>query len=396
MTLLISLALAGVFVLLCGGSLKKRPWVYYCLAILTAGAVCGCTFAGVSFPRWFTVYVWPVLAQGGLAAGLFVLVMFAGALPNGSGPVKRLMPLRGELSILACILTFGHNIAYGKTYFLGIAGLPRYQQLAAVCSVAMLCILIPLFVTSFPAVRRKMKAKKWKRIQRWAYGFYGLLYVHILLLTVPQALRGRSGYGLTIGAYTAVFVCYALCRVAKARAVKTRRTAGLAARQRGLAVCAVCAAALLSLGLTRAGTMAAAAVVETETAEVTASPVSTAEPDPDPPVPSPTATAEPSPAAEEETQSVSRRYQDGVYTGEAFGYMDYIVVSVTVEGAVITDIAVTGYWDDDAYYEKAVSVIDDILAAQSTEVDAATGATYSAQGILDAVAAALESARVSE
>ncbi|MBQ3880064.1 MAG: FMN-binding protein [Oscillospiraceae bacterium] len=34
------------------------------------------------------------------------------------------MPMRAQLSILACILTIGHNIAYGKTYFVMLFGAP--------------------------------------------------------------------------------------------------------------------------------------------------------------------------------------------------------------------------------------------------------------------------------
>lgn len=43
--------------------------------------------------------------------------MVVGALPNGHPLMKRNMPVRGELSIFACLLTLGQNLSYGKNYF---------------------------------------------------------------------------------------------------------------------------------------------------------------------------------------------------------------------------------------------------------------------------------------
>ena len=47
--------------------------------------------------------------------------------------------------------------------------------------------MLILTVTSFPQVRKKMNAVKWKKLQRTAYIFYGLIYAHILLINVPYA-----------------------------------------------------------------------------------------------------------------------------------------------------------------------------------------------------------------
>ena len=58
-----------------------------------------------------------IFTQGGLAGALFVLVMYAGAVKNGGVYIRHIMPIRSELSIMASILTLGHNIAFGRTYF---------------------------------------------------------------------------------------------------------------------------------------------------------------------------------------------------------------------------------------------------------------------------------------
>ncbi|MBP1736794.1 MAG: hypothetical protein H6Q60_675 [Oscillospiraceae bacterium] len=87
------------------------------------------------------------------------------------------------------------------------------------------------------------------------------------------------------------------------------------------------------------------------------------------------------------------RYTDGVYTGSADGYRGTTQVSVTVENGVMTDIEVLSYGDDEEFFVKAESaVIADILESQSTDVDTVSGATFSSNGIINAVADALSSA----
>jgi DMSO/TMAO reductase YedYZ heme-binding membrane subunit len=230
MIFLISLTLAILFVGVSAKHLQIHPVPFY----LAAAAIS----AGVIFIAWNNIlydnivsspvianWVWPVFSRGGLAGSLFVLVMITGALPNDSFLIKKLMPVRGQLSILACILTFGHNLAYGKIFFGNLAAtgakLSLFQKMAARCSCVMLLIMLPLFVTSFPAVRQKMQAKRWKQLQRLAYLFYGLLYCHILLLTLPYAMEGKRTYQITVLAYSVVFLGYGVCRISKA--VATRR-----------------------------------------------------------------------------------------------------------------------------------------------------------------------------
>ena len=45
----------------------------------------------------------------------------------------------------------------------------------AIISLVLIIIMLVLTVTSFQAVRKKMKAKKWKQLQRTAYVFYGFV-----------------------------------------------------------------------------------------------------------------------------------------------------------------------------------------------------------------------------
>ena len=86
-------------------------------------------------------------------------------------------------------------------------------------------------------------------------------------------------------------------------------------------------------------------------------------------------------------------YTDGTYTGSATGFGGKITVSVTISGGIITSIEiVSAAYETESYFEQALAVIDAILAAQSPNVDAVSGATYSSNGIINAVKAALNKA----
>ncbi len=86
-------------------------------------------------------------------------------------------------------------------------------------------------------------------------------------------------------------------------------------------------------------------------------------------------------------------YVDGVYEGEGTGYGGVIRVRVTVSGGAVTDIEVTEHGGEDpAYYMLAEAVVDNAIAAQSADVDGASGATFSSAGLRQAIAQALEQA----
>lgn len=82
--------------------------------------------------------------------------------------------------------------------------------------------------------------------------------------------------------------------------------------------------------------------------------------------------------------------KDGTYEGSAYGFGDLITVSVTLKDGKMTDISVlSADGEDKPYYKQAVSVLNEMLSAQSTEVDTVSGATLTADGLIDAVADAL-------
>lgn len=86
-------------------------------------------------------------------------------------------------------------------------------------------------------------------------------------------------------------------------------------------------------------------------------------------------------------------YVDGTYTGSGTGFGGTITVQVIVSNHQIAAINILDASSETAaYFANAQGVISKILASQSPNVDAVSGATYSSNGIIQAVQNALSQA----
>ncbi|MCX7773009.1 MAG: FMN-binding protein [Clostridia bacterium] len=105
----------------------------------------------------------------------------------------------------------------------------------------------------------------------------------------------------------------------------------------------------------------------------------------------PSTTPQPTPAP---TVNASG-YKDGTYEGSGIGYHHRTTtVSVTISNGQITDINTISTGDDGRFYDRAFPyVTSEIISAQDTSVDAVSGATFSSNGIMSAVADALSKAK---
>jgi uncharacterized protein with FMN-binding domain len=90
----------------------------------------------------------------------------------------------------------------------------------------------------------------------------------------------------------------------------------------------------------------------------------------------------------------SSKYKDGTYQGSGTGYRGRTTtVSVTIKGGKIVDVAVVSTGDTMRFFDQAYPVItQSIMSSQKSNVDAVSGATYSSNGIMQAVADALNRA----
>ncbi|GKX68584.1 FMN-binding protein [Inconstantimicrobium mannanitabidum] len=92
--------------------------------------------------------------------------------------------------------------------------------------------------------------------------------------------------------------------------------------------------------------------------------------------------------------STAKTYKDGTYTGTGTGFRGATTkVSVTVSGGKITKIETVSNGDTPDFYERAINTISgEIISAQSASVDTVSGATFSSNGIIEAVQNALSQA----
>lgn len=85
-------------------------------------------------------------------------------------------------------------------------------------------------------------------------------------------------------------------------------------------------------------------------------------------------------------------YPDGMYYGTAEGYLGDVKVAIVLKNKTIQSVEILENEDDAAFFNRARAVAGNIVKNQTTSVDVVSGATYSSNGIINAVKAALESA----
>ena len=414
-TLLCSLAFFHFF----GKAVKKKPAVLYGICILLS-------LVSIFYPRegglpFLDFFFKKIMQRGMLAGSLFIWVMLAPVLPKSFSGRKTIYLLRGEMAICASLITLAHNLAFGGKYFdalfLGHGHISLMELHAAIVSCLMILLLIPLTITSFQAVRRKMQAKTWKRLQNWSYLFYLLLYLHIFFIYQGALIRGKGEYFFTLMLYSFIFGFYGFLRIRQYRvqketrekkAVPLLRIAGI------LPIVCLFLSVFYSAGKYRAALEANVDKIRAQetVAESKESADNAAENK---------GSVESIGNGEEKSDSAleasgdkasvnssegysdveaadgnnaSDMYKDGEYLGKASAYNGNVEVKVTISGGKMTAIDIVKTKDDEDYFFDAQKkVIPEILEKQSTDVDAVAGATTSSEGIAHAVEKALEQAK---
>ena len=220
MRFLIALVCCIVLIGILAKPLKRHPAPFYIVALALVGLYWFGTTTNTAGGMW--PYFMPLMQRCALAFVLFTIVMFVGVLDESSPLRARLMPIRRQLSILGCIFALGHLAFYGVSYVprLGSAFSGNLGFSLALAALLVLLMAI-LLVTSFQVVKRRMSAARWKGVQRLAYPFYLLTYVHLLLMLAPSALHGGVAATTSVAVYSTVFAAYVVLRLV--RAAKERR-----------------------------------------------------------------------------------------------------------------------------------------------------------------------------
>lgn len=286
-----------------------------------------------------------ITTQGYLGLAFFIIVMFAGAFTKGSKPYKRFKAVRKEYSILGFVILLPHAIKYLLQFLDGSYPVEWFGVIAY-------AVMLPLFIISFTYFKKKMDIKKWVQYQKWAYLAYALTFIHLLLI----------GQAEHILAYIVVFNVYLFLKLYN-YVFKNNETTSKTVKSIGITGVVVIISLLVS------GTISL-----------------------------PEKHGEDFDTNNTNTISVSTdtgNIEDGTYRGSSTGFNNLTVsLDVVVEDGLITNIIVYEYGATSPQrgvdFEAAgYDVVIDIINAQSTDVDTISGATYTTNGIIEAVEDAL-------
>ena len=405
MIVILALICSLAFFRFFGKALKKKPAVLYGICILLS-------LVSIFYPReggipFLDFFFKKIMQRGVLAGSLFIWVMLAPVLPKSFSGRKTIYLLRGEMAICASLITLAHNLAFGGKYFgalfLGQGHISLMELHAAIVSCLMILLLIPLTVTSFQAVRRKMQGKTWKKLQNWSYLFYLLLYLHIFFIYQGALIRGKGDYFFTLMIYSFIFGFYGFLRIRQYRIQKEgkeKKTFPLLRIGGILPIVCIFLSGFYSAGKYRAALEANVDKIRAQESvseqhgqgEENNSSEKASEASGD------KASANSSDGSSDskgsDANSASGAYKDGECFGKASAYNGNVEVKVTISGGKITAIDIVKTKDDEEYFFDAQKkVIPEILEKQSTDVDAVAGATTSSEGICHAVEKALEEAK---
>lgn len=216
MTLVLVLVGAVAFAFACKRPIKACPLMFYALAVALDVLFVVGSFAGLPALLYDVLFL--LLHKCTLATALFAVVMYIGVFPRDSRMAAYLRPIRAELSIMAWLLSLGHMAIYLSSYAISFSsGLPQTNvAVSLVVALALFLLLVVLGVTSFNVVKKRMRKETWKHVQMLAYPFWGLVYVHLLLMLLPSAVRGGAVAQIGVVVYSVVFLGYAVLRIRRA------------------------------------------------------------------------------------------------------------------------------------------------------------------------------------
>jgi len=365
MQFVISLLICAALCILFNKQLKKSPLIFYIIVSIISLVA---TVIGLQYkkylPSFVNEYVLGLFTKGSIGTALWYIVMMTGTFKSGTKALRVFMPIRRQLCIMAFYTTIIHNITYGKYFFVKLftdpGRLTVNQIIAAILSLVMIAIMTPLTIISFVNIRKRMNAKKWKQIQKLAYVFYALIYIHLMFIYLPYLNSGNAKALINVCIYTAFFITYFALRIQKFINESIKR------EYKSRKVYASCISLFLVSMLI---IIIQSCKKETKNVSDNKSSLST-----------------------EKTENAANKksYKDGIFSASAYGYDGDIDVTITVENGCIISIEAISHEEDLSYFENAKDiVIQQIIETQSPEVDCVSGATFSSKAIMKAVEKAL-------
>lgn len=203
----ILIALLALFVIKAGSHLHKHEYKYYIVAaVIATVATVFSVLAQFDVIDVTTPVIYQVFFQGHLTLAFFTLVMFAGAFAKKTKPKITLMKVRRELAILGFITLIPHAVLLLIT---ALSALNPTGTLAFL-------IMLPLFITSFTKIRKKMHPLQWRKLHKWAYAAYAMIFLHLASITIIAQRGGDRAYDdywlLRLFMYLIIFGVYTVLK----------------------------------------------------------------------------------------------------------------------------------------------------------------------------------------
>lgn len=202
--------------------IKKHSIYIYVLSAILSLMV---TYHAILFLNGYSIeyvggikQIMKAVDSGALGGSIFILVMYMGALNPKNSFYRNLRMIRAELSIIGGIVTIPHNIHYLFQYILNAASIFKTRDISLWINLMMFSsavfaigIMLPLFVTSFRIIRKKMSAKKWKNLQEFAYIFYAMLFIQVMMVYLAKPSGAIRNISMAV--YIAIFVSYTILKI---------------------------------------------------------------------------------------------------------------------------------------------------------------------------------------
>lgn len=216
--LLTSLAIFTLLAAVLSKSIKRYATVYYIVlaiplvlvAVPFIGRLSGFDMYNFGSIPFLGAILRDYIHMGTWGFPLLIIIMYTGALNPKNPLAKRLLSIRKELSILSGFPVLTHSLVRvvnnfpnalrfftdNEGYMVSTkvsnewgAGLTNFSF---VLGILLLVLFIPLWVASFQSVHVRMGNKRWKKLQKWAYVFYALLFIHSLGIQCGYLLNPRE------------------------------------------------------------------------------------------------------------------------------------------------------------------------------------------------------------
>lgn len=217
--LLTSTLILTLLCVLLSKSIKKHATVYYLVlaipfllvAVPFIGRLMGMEVSGFTGVPILGVIVRDYIHMGEFGHPLLIIIMYMGALSPRLPFVKNLMSIRKELSIIVGFPVLTHSLIRVSNGFPNslkyFTNHSEYMETARVTNevgaaisnfslvlgIVMLALFLPLWITSFNSIHKRMGNVNWKKLQKWSYVLYATLFIHAMGIQVGGMLNPRGG-----------------------------------------------------------------------------------------------------------------------------------------------------------------------------------------------------------